>query len=143
LITRINKRSYQMANKINVSFNEKHEGILKADNYETKLSYRGDGMAPYELFLGGYASCLHATFLGIMKKRKLTFTSVDYEVTSEKRDESPTIITKLVTNVVITGAEEKKQKQITKSMEQAEKYCSISYTIANLEAEMILNIEFK
>jgi hypothetical protein len=28
-------------------------------------------------------------------------------------------------------------------MEQAEKYCSISHTIANLDAEMIFNIEFK
>lgn len=132
-----------MANKVNVSFNEKHEGLLKVENYETKLSYKGDGMAPYELFLGGYASCLHATFLGIMKKRQLTFSNVEYEVISEKREEVPTIINKLITNIVITGADESKHNQIIKSMEQAEKYCSISYTIHNLEAEMILNIEFK
>lgn len=132
-----------MANNVKVSFNEKHEGILKTENYETKLSYRGDGFAPYELLLGGYASCLHATFLGIMKKRKLVFTDVSYDVTSEKREEVPTIINKLITNVVIFGADENKQKQIVKSMEQAEKYCSISVTIANLDAEMILNIDFK
>jgi len=131
-----------MANNINVSFNNEHEGILKTANYETKLSYRGNGMAPYELFLGGYASCLHATFIGILSKRKLTFENVTYEVTSEKREEVPTIINKLITNVVITGADESKQKQIIKSMEQAEHYCSISYTIHNLDAEMILNIEF-
>ena len=132
-----------MANKVNVSFNSKHEGTLKVENFETKLSYRGEGFAPYELFLGGYASCLHATFLGIMKKRKLNFEDVSYEVTSYKREEVPTIINKLVTDVVITGADEEKHKAIIKSMEQAEKYCSISYTIHNLEAEMILNIEFK
>jgi len=132
-----------MANKVNVSFNKEHEGVLKTANYETKLSYRGDGMAPYDLFLGGYASCLHATFIGILSKRKLTFETVTYEVTSEKREEVPTIINKLTTNVVITGANEAKQKQIIKSMEQAEHYCSISYTIHNLEAEMVLNIEFK
>ena len=132
-----------MANKVNVSFNNKHEGLLKVDNYETKLSYKGEGMAPYELFLGGYASCLHATFIGIMKKRKLIFTDVSYDVTSEKREEVPTIINKLITNVTITGADESKHKQIIKSMDQAEKYCSISYTIENLGAETILNIEFK
>lgn len=132
-----------MANKVNVSFNDKHDGVLKVDNYETKLSYRGDGFAPYELFLGGYVSCLHATFIGVLKKRKISFTEVTYEVISEKREEVPTIINKLTTNVVITGTDEKKQKQVIKSMEQAEKYCSISYTIANLDAEMILNIEFK
>lgn len=132
-----------MANKVHVSFNDKHEGLLKVANYETKLSYRGDGMAPYELLLGGYASCLHATFIGIMKKRKLEFTDVEYEVISEKREEVPTIINKVTTNVTVIGANETKHKQIIKSMEQAEKYCSISYTIHNLDAEMILNIEFK
>ncbi len=132
-----------MANKVNVSFNKEHEGILKTENYETKLSYRGNGMAPYELFLGGYAACLHATLIGILFKRKLTFEDITYEVISEKRDEVPTIINKLTTNVVITGANEAKQKQFIKSLEQAEHYCSISYTIHNLDAEMILNIEFK
>lgn len=132
-----------MANKVNVSFNEKHEGLLKSETFETKLSYKGEGMAPYELFLGGYASCLHATFLGIIKKRKLEFKDVTYEVISHKREEVPTIINKLITNIVIYGAEEAKQKQYIKSMEQAEKYCSISYTIANLGATTEVNIEFK
>lgn len=103
-----------MANKINVSFDKNHDGVLKSENYETKLSYRGDGMAPYELFLGGFASCLHATFIGIMMKRKLTFESVDYEVIGHKREEVPTILNKVVTNVVITGANEAKQKAIIK-----------------------------
>ncbi len=132
-----------MANKVNVSFNNKHEGVLEAESHQTKLSYKGEGFAPYELFLGGYASCLHATFLGIMMKRKLSFESVSYEVIGHKREEVPTVLNQLITNIVITGSEESKQNQIIKSMEQAEKYCSISYTINNLDAEMILNIEFK
>lgn len=132
-----------MANKINVSFNNKHEGVLKSATYETKLSYRGDGFSPYDLFLGGYTSCLHATFIGILAKRKLDFDTVTYEVIADKREEVPTIINKLTTNVVITGANEAKQKQILKSMTQAEHYCSISYTIKNLDAEMVLNIAFK
>ena len=132
-----------MANKVNVTFDKKHDGVLKTENYETKISFRGDGMAPYELFLGGFASCLHATFIGIMSKRKLTFENVTYDITGYKREEVPTLLNKVVTNVVITGADENKQKQILKSMDQAENYCSISQTIANLDAEMIFNIEFK
>ena len=132
-----------MANKVNVTFDKKHDGVLKTENYETKISFRGDGMAPYELFLGGFASCLHATFIGIMSKRKLTFENVTYDITGYKREEVPTLLNKVVTNVVITGADENKQKQILKSMDQAENYCSISQTIANLDAEMIFNIEFQ
>ena len=132
-----------MANKVNVSFDSKHKGILKSADNETTLSYVGDGFSPYDLFLGGYASCLHATFLGIIKKRRIEITNASYEVESFKRDEAPTIINKLITNIVIEGADESKHKAIIKSMEQAEVYCSISDTIKRLDAEMILNITFK
>lgn len=132
-----------MANLVNVKFNELHEGTLQSENFETKLSYTGAGFSPYELFLGGYASCLHATFLGIVKKRRIAITDVSYQVEAFKRDEAPTIINKLITNVIIEGADVKKHEAIIKSMKQAETYCSISDTIKRLDAEMILNIEFK
>lgn len=132
-----------MANEIKLTFGDNTEGLLESKNSETKVSYTGQGMAPYELFLGGYASCLHATFMGIMRKRKLEYSNIEYNVVSYKRDEVPTIINKLVTEVTIYGTNPDKQKQITKSMEQAEKYCSISDTINRLGAEMVLTIEFK
>ena len=132
-----------MANNVLLSFNDLDEGKLNTRNHEAKLSFVGEGFAPYELFLGGFASCLHATFVGIMKKRRLTFKEVTYDVTGYKREEVPTILTKLVVNIVITGADKSKQKQIDKSMELAEKYCSISETINRLEAKTILNIEIK
>lgn len=132
-----------MANQIKLTFGDNTEGVLESANFETKVSYTGQGMAPYELFLGGFASCLHATFMGIMRKRKLTYDKVTYDVVGEKREEVPTLLNKVVTNVVIYGANEAKHKSILKSMEQAEKYCSISETINRLGAEMIFNIEFK
>lgn len=131
-----------MANKINVTFNNQQEGLLKNDSQETKLSYKGDGFSPYELFLGGYASCLHATFLGIIKKRRIEVGNVSYDVEASKRDEVPTIINKLITHVTIEDADPKKHEQIIKSLHQAEVYCSISDTIKRLDAEMILNIQF-
>jgi len=132
-----------MSNNIKLTFGDNTEGLLESNNYETKVSYTGQGMAPYELFLGGFASCLHATFMGIMRKRKLEYSKVEYNVTSHKREEVPTIINKLITEIAIYGANPDKHKQITKSMAQAEQYCSISETINRLGAEMILNIEFK
>lgn len=132
-----------MANEIKLTFGDSTEGLLESKNFETKVSYTGQGMAPYELFLGGFASCLHATFGGIMRKRKLEYSKVEYNVVGYKRDEVPTVLNKLVTDITIYGANPDKQKQVTKSMEQAEKYCSISETINRLGAEMIFNIEYK
>lgn len=131
-----------MANLVNVTFNKEHQGILKSENAQTEISFKGNAFSPYDLFLGGYASCLHATFLGIIAKRRITVTDVSYRVEATKREESPTIITKLVTSIVIEGADPKKHEAIRKSMAQAETYCSISETIKRLDAEMIVNIEF-
>ncbi len=132
-----------MANVVKVTFGDSTEGVLETQNYKTELSYTGKGIAPYEAFLGGFASCLHATFRGIMYKRKITYSQVEYDVVAHKREEVPTIINKLVTNITIYGVDEKKHKVALKSMDQAEKYCSISATISKLGAEMIFNIEFK
>ena len=132
-----------MANEIKLSFGPSTEGTLYNKNQELAVSYTGKGFSPYELFLGGYSACLHATFAGIMHKRKLAYESVDYNVVGYKRDEVPTVLNKLVTDITVYGVAEADQKKVIKSMEQAEKYCSISYTIANLDAEMIFNIEFK
>ncbi len=132
-----------MANKIQLSFGPSTEGTLHNENHDLAVSYTGKGFSPYELFLGGYSSCLHATFAGVMHKRKIAYEKVDYEVIGHKRDEVPTILNELVTNVTVYGVDVTDQKKVIKSMEQAEKYCSISYTIAHLDAKMTLNIEFK
>lgn len=132
-----------MANEIKLSFGPSTEGTLYNKNHEQPVSYTGKGFSPYELFLGGYSACLHATFAGIMHKRKLAYEKVDYNVIGYKREQVPTVLNKLVTDITIYGVEESNQKKVIKSMEQAEKYCSISYTIANLDAKMEFNIEFK
>jgi len=131
-----------MANEVKVSFDKNHNGLLQSAGAETKLSYRGDAFAPYELFLGGFASCLHATFLGIAKKKRLEFEEVNYEIYGTKRDEVPTLLNYLKTTVTFKGVAEGKQNAIIKSMELAEKYCSISATIAKI-ADMEFEYIFK
>jgi putative redox protein len=132
-----------MANQINLSFDNGTEGTVSNKNTEIGVSFTGQSFAPYELFLGGYASCLHATFKGIMAKRRLDFETVTYDVIGHKREEVPTILNKLETTVTISGTDPNKEKQIRKSMETAERYCSISATINQIGAEMILNMVFK
>lgn len=131
-----------MANQIKMSFDNGNDGLLESDNGKTEVSFRGNGLAPYELFLGGYASCLHATFKGIAAKKKVTFESATYDVVGVKRDLVPTMLETLTTVVTITGVEESKQKAIIKSMTMAERYCSISALISQV-AEMKSEIIFK
>lgn len=131
-----------MANQIKLSFDNGSDGLLESKNGKAEVSYRGNGLEPYELFLGGFASCLHATFKGIVTKKKLTFESAVYDVVGVKREVVPTMLETLTTVVTITGVEESKQKAIQKSMDMAERYCSISALI-NQVAEMKFEIIFK
>jgi putative redox protein len=131
-----------MANNIEVSFLDSTEGIVNNETMNTNVSFTGKGFAPYELFLGGFASCLHATFMGIANKRRLKYESVKYQVTGEKREEVPTLLKFVKTTITATGVAEKDQKKFIKSMEQAEKYCSISATIKMIaETEFEINFE--
>ena len=61
-----------MANEVNVTFGSRNEGVLASENAETAVSFTGNGLAPYELLLGAFASCLHATFKSIVIKKKLS-----------------------------------------------------------------------
>ena len=131
-----------MANQIKMSFDNSSDGLLESKSGKTEVSFRGNGLEPYELFLGGYASCLHATFKGIATKKKLTFESAVYDVVGVKRELVPTMLETLTTVVTITGVEESKQKAIIKSMTMAERYCSISALISKV-TEMKSEIIFK
>lgn len=119
-----------MANEATITFSSNHEGTLQAENGTTAVSFKGNGFQPYELLLGGYASCLHATFLGIAKKKRLTFDDVRYDVYATKREDVPTLLNYVKTTVTFQGVDEGAQSKIVKSLELAEQYCSISAMIA-------------
>ncbi len=131
-----------MANQVKLNFNKKHEGVLLSQTSKTDISFKGEGFEPYELFLGGYASCLHATFLGIARKKRIELTDVNYDVYATKREEVPTTINYVKTTFTFTGVKEEKQKATIKSMKLAEKYCSISALI-NMVATMEFEYIFK
>ena len=131
-----------MANQVKLTFNKKHEGLLLSQTSKTNISFKGEGFEPYELFLGGYASCLHATFLGIARKKRIELDDVYYDVYATKREEVPTTLNYVKTTFIFIGVKEGKQKAVIKSMELAEKYCSISAMI-NMVATMEFEYVFK
>lgn len=131
-----------MANEVNVLFGSRNEGTLSSANATTAVSFTGNGLAPYELLLGAFASCLHATFKSIIVKKKLSYEGAEYNIKGEKREEVPTTLKELHAVVTLTGVPEENQKATIKAMELAEKYCSISATL-QLVADIKIDIIFK
>ncbi len=133
-----------MAYNIISIFGNKEHGIIKNKNGNTTVSFEGKSLSPYELFLGGYASCLHSTFKSIAEKKRIPFAGVTYDVTGLKREEIPTLLKELRTVITFKGVkkEKEKEKAIEKSMRLAERYCSISAMI-NMIAEMKFEIIFE
>ena len=131
-----------MAYKIKAVFKDENFGIIENKNGTFPVSFEGKSNSPYELFLGGYSSCLHSTFKSITDKKRIHFDGVTYDVTGIKRDEVPTMLKELTTIITFTGVKEGKEKAIEKSMALAERYCSISAMI-KMVAEMKFEIIFE
>ena len=131
-----------MAYVIKSSFDNGNNGIVESANGKAETSFEGKSLSPYELFLGGYSSCLHSTFKSIADKKRIVFSSVTYDVVGIKREEIPTLLKELNTVIIFTGVAKEKEKAIEKSMALAERYCSISAMI-NMIAEMKYEIIFK
>ena len=131
-----------MAYNIKSVFGNEEHGIIESKNGSTTVSFEGKSFSPYELFLGGYASCLHSTFKSIADKKRIAFEAVTYDATGVKREEIPTLLKELVTIITFTGVAKEKEKAIEKSMTLASRYCSISAmlkTVAEMNYEIIFN----
>ena len=131
-----------MAYNIKSVYGNENHGTVENKNGTVQVSFEGKSNSPYELFLGGYASCLHSTFKGIADKKRIPFEGVTYDVTGIKREEVPTMLKELTTIITFTGVQKEKEKAIEKSMALAERYCSISAMIKMI-AEMKFEIIFK
>ncbi|MCK5762378.1 MAG: OsmC family protein [Candidatus Izimaplasma sp.] len=131
-----------MSYTIKSVFGNEDHGIIESKSGNTVVSFEGNALAPYELFLGGYVSCLHSTFKSIADKKRIPFKGVSYDVTGVKREEVPTLLKEVTTIITFTGVAKEKEKAIIKSMTLAERYCSISALI-NTIAEMNYEHIFK
>ena len=117
-----------------IQFKNTFEGVLKASKVDVNIGIKEGEVLPYELLFGALASCLYATFLDVVEKKKLTFKSCTINVTGDKRTTIPMTLEWVKVEFNIIGAKEldKKEKAFIKSVELACKYCSIFQTIASV-----------
>ncbi|MBN2794705.1 MAG: OsmC family protein [Clostridia bacterium] len=125
--------------KVDVNFNDTFSGQLVGPRGQAEIGAKEGTVAPYDMLFGALASCLHATFMGIAQKKKISYESVHYEVTGEKREEVPTILKWVNVKMTVKNAE--KEAGLIKAAELASQYCSIYHTLSQI-AEMKLDVEF-
>lgn len=126
--------------RIQVQFTNDFKGELIGPRGKVNVGIEEGTLEPYDMLLGGLASCMYATFLGISEKKRIKFESANIEVTGEKREEVPTTLKWVNVKMVIKNAE--KEKGLVKAMELAADYCSIYQTISKV-AEMSWDVEFE
>lgn len=125
--------------KMNLEFKQKFYGQLVKPDHSINIGQGEGTMAPYELLFGALGSCLHATFMSVAEKKKLSYESVDYDITGEKREKSPTTLKWVKVVVTVKGGND--EQKLTKSAELAAKFCSIYETLSQV-AEMTLEVVF-
>jgi len=132
-----------MANRVSVEFTNGFEGI-STNGGGSRLAISGDAWRPYELLFSALASCMYATFLDVIEKKRLAFESVTIEVDGEKLEDVPAYLKKCDIVFTIHGAagdDEAVAGQFSASLKLAEKYCSIYNTLAKI-AEMNTRLVF-
>ena len=127
-------------NNIDVVFKNSFEGVLKSPNVDVPIGINEGEAAPYDLLFGSLASCVYATFLDVVLKKRLPFEGCTMRVSGEKRETVPMTLKKV--NVIFEVKGATKESAFLKSAEIATKYCSIYQTIAQV-AEMSYEVVFK
>jgi len=125
---------------ITLEFNPDFVGTLTSPTGTVLLGEQDNGVEPYHLLYGALGSCFYATFLGIVKKKRLTFTQAQIEVSGRKRDQVPPTLEEVLIKMVIFDASD--EAQFIKSAELGTQYCSIHETISKV-AKMSLVVTFQ
>ncbi|MCF8459815.1 MAG: OsmC family protein [Flavobacteriales bacterium] len=84
------------------------------------------GARPMEVVLMSLAGCSSIDVISILKKMKQEVTDYDVEVTAERRDEIPSIFTKIHMKFLVKGIDLDGEKVRRAAQLSAEKYCSVS-----------------
>lgn len=127
---------------VKTPFNNDFTGELVTGRARVEIGTGEGRLAPYDMLLGALSSCLYATFLGVVEKKRLVFESCDIEVKGEKRAEIPTTLEWCQVEMRIKGAVEGKEKHYIEAAKLAGEYCSIYQTlshVANMSIEVIFD----
>lgn len=125
--------------RVNFQNDFKGTGVNDA-GYEIEIGPQG--ATPYDLLSMALASCLYATFIEIIKKKRIEFSQAEVEVSGEKREETPTFLKNCTVAVTVSGTNRDDRPAIEKSFELATKYCSIYQTLSKV-AQMEWEIDFQ
>ncbi|QEN08267.1 OsmC family peroxiredoxin [Oceanispirochaeta crateris] len=127
-------------NKIDLNFIYDFDGEVRTPTGKILIGEGENKMMPYDLLFGALGSCMYANFIGICKKKKITFDTVKVEVTGEKRDEIPALLQWVSVKYIVKGGSS--EKGFIQAADLSSKYCSIFQTISNV-AKMTCTIEFE
>ena len=128
-----------MAHKITATFTSDFQGELHATRAQAAIGRSEGELLPYDMLLGALASCYYATFVDIMKKKRVAYDRCEIQVSGVKRDEIPTTLETCDLSITIHGAAD--EKGFAQAADLAAKYCSIYQTIAQV-AEMSYTLSF-
>ena len=97
-------------------------------NHNVVFDAGSDGAAPspMEMVLMSVGGCSSVDVVGILKKTKQEFSSVDVQLTAERAETAPRVFTKINLHFVVTGnnvSEKHLERAVSLS---AEKYCSVA-----------------
>ena len=124
---------------VTLTFEQAFKGKLEAERGSVAIGLENNTLAPYDLLLGALGSCLYATFLEIVNKKRLTFESVKIEIQGVKREIVPTTLETVEVLFSVKGAS--KPKGFEQALKLATEYCSVYQTIAKV-ADMSYSINF-
>ncbi|MDD3113295.1 MAG: OsmC family protein [Candidatus Izemoplasmatales bacterium] len=99
------------------------------------------GMQPYHLLFGALGGCFYSTFLVITKKKRLTFSKAEVEISGEKPIIPGEVTTLNQVKILLTIHQPSNKEKIMQSAELATRNCSIHKTIATV-AIMQLEVVF-
>jgi putative redox protein len=115
-----------------LKFTQTFSGTLTAPNAQVAIGAEEGTLAPYDMLLGALGSCLYATFLDIVNKKRLTFEGAEISIDGVKRESVPKMLETVKITVTITGAS--KEKGFDQALQLATEYCSVFQTIAKVAA---------
>ena len=125
---------------VEVKFSREFVGELNTGETIAAVGKEPGELAPYDMLFAALASCLYATFLDIVDKKKIDFVSAKLTVTGEKREEVPTTLKWVKVKYEIEGSDN--EKALMRSAELAAKYCSVYQTLSHV-ADMSWELEYR
>jgi len=111
-------------------FDQGFVGSASGDRASLEINMEAVGFQPYELLYSALGSCVHATFLGIAEKMRVTYDTVDYHITGVKREEIPTFLVECTMTITVKNTSD--QAKFDKAFDLGTQYCSVFNTLAKV-----------